>query len=740
MYDLQTPRSNRTMANIDRNIEVQQASPAVAPVHLQDHYELANPYFPYDPTTTHHPLQPELLANFIVIPPVAQQISIVWHNPDLNLARHRMRNFACRLFSIPDPPEEHRYYPTPVSEQWAFNYFLTLDQLCTFQLHKVVNLGSINPDTDIAIPVMSHFDNPNYNEFMSTLMNLKQQIPDQDRRRNCPETPRWPRVESSFEFKQFTVTAVLYRDEVTRYLAYIYHYLEPERITSSPVMIISPSQPTIAAMTRSVPAASEEPCSARLSRRTSIVSNHSVRQPSIASGRSSRLSHRALYTTDDIPSPRHLPLPASDSSSTRPTSEVSSNSNSDNSDSDHDTPEAFANALQEGLARTRQVSPAASSIHSVPPSARQQEEEEGLVITQIQTTPTRSESVSSSSHIDSDPDRTARVPTHVATPVVSPPTAEAIPLPETPSPPRLIPGSFPLSAERIDPCLEPIQREQSDGALTDNLEVPGRVVVQDTETGEHFEVYTGLPEERPPPLSTPFAEGRRLLEVSPSRYSTPSIPRSVTFEVHESPEVRRTPGIRSRRVLSRTPSTMRTSWENRENTYSRSLSPVSRLPIPRNILRSPLSRESEEISTPISIESISPRVSSLGSREASNQVTSKETTHFTESIVPPIPSEEHDSATLVEEEEVETDHSVQSFATQVEEYMDLQEQPQSSRYVPHSRRHRVRVEEVEDETSGLSRFFFLPALLIFLFRFLSFFLYWSDAVLRIKCTKALIGQ
>lgn len=72
VYDLQTPQSNRFMANIERNIEVRQALPAVAPVHLQAHFETTNPYFPYDPTTTHHPLQPELLSNYIVIPLVAQ--------------------------------------------------------------------------------------------------------------------------------------------------------------------------------------------------------------------------------------------------------------------------------------------------------------------------------------------------------------------------------------------------------------------------------------------------------------------------------------------------------------------------------------------------------------------------------------------------------------------------------------------------------------------------------------------
>lgn len=121
-----------------------------------------------------------------------------------------MRNFARKLFSIPDPPERHRYYPTPVSEQWASNYFLMLDQLCTFQPDKVVNLGSIDHNTDIAIPVISHFDTPNYNEFMSMLINLKQQVPDLDQRRNCPETARWPQVESSFDFKQFTIAAVLY--------------------------------------------------------------------------------------------------------------------------------------------------------------------------------------------------------------------------------------------------------------------------------------------------------------------------------------------------------------------------------------------------------------------------------------------------------------------------------------------------------------------------------------------------
>ncbi|QRV77000.1 hypothetical protein RhiJN_19845 [Ceratobasidium sp. AG-Ba] len=130
---------------------------------------------------------------------MAQHISNLQHLADdaINEECQNTWQIGQMIYQQPTPPEEHMFYLSKQDERLVQEEMNILDYLTRFELQYVV------VDNNHASIEAKH---------------------------KGPTVPKWPHLQDSFDSKQFIVAAVLYRDEVTRFLAY---YLKEELSYSS---------------------------------------------------------------------------------------------------------------------------------------------------------------------------------------------------------------------------------------------------------------------------------------------------------------------------------------------------------------------------------------------------------------------------------------------------------------------------------------------------------------------------
>jgi hypothetical protein len=117
---------------------------------------------------------------------------------------------------------EYNVYPSERCEKWAQEILYELDLLLVFKPNCLVTrkrLAAVCPE-----------DNPSYGAFYLTLTQLRNSV----RQSNAPEVPQWPQADCIFTAPAFEVAAVLFRDEVERFITWIYQRALEQSNPSSP--------------------------------------------------------------------------------------------------------------------------------------------------------------------------------------------------------------------------------------------------------------------------------------------------------------------------------------------------------------------------------------------------------------------------------------------------------------------------------------------------------------------------
>ncbi|QRV87090.1 Retrovirus-related Pol polyprotein from transposon [Ceratobasidium sp. AG-Ba] len=197
----------------------------LSPAHTSTSLSSLQRYLPYPWQKEHYQLDATLKDRYMLPLPMAQRISNLQHLADnaINEERRNARQIGRMIYQRPTPPEEHMFYLSQQDERLVQEEMNILDYLTRFELQYVV------VDNNRGIPVQSHNDEPQYWKLYNLLANRRQDASIEVKRRG-PAVPEWPHLQDSFDSKQFIVAAVLYRDEVTRFLAY---YLKEELSHSS---------------------------------------------------------------------------------------------------------------------------------------------------------------------------------------------------------------------------------------------------------------------------------------------------------------------------------------------------------------------------------------------------------------------------------------------------------------------------------------------------------------------------
>ncbi|KAF8596460.1 hypothetical protein BDV93DRAFT_563283, partial [Ceratobasidium sp. AG-I] len=271
-YDLQPPLAQPHAVLHDSVASPQNASPAGSHSYAS---ETDLPYYtPFLPTTPHKVLAPETTAAYYSEPPVAVEYRHVMQDRAMMKYRRRLMDIGRRLYNQPDPPEIYSHYLRQHEEQYFGRVFEALAHLCAFRPDTTIQ----RPD-GIVVPTISYAANHRYYRLYYSLLNLRAECL-ADGSWGSPDfpVPVWPRLECSFDIKQFTAAAVFYRDHVSRFLSHVYtckhHDYHPPSASGSAESSRSPS-------THAVPAShfAESPKTARVARR----SHHTSKQTSRAS-------------------------------------------------------------------------------------------------------------------------------------------------------------------------------------------------------------------------------------------------------------------------------------------------------------------------------------------------------------------------------------------------------------------------------------------------------------------------
>jgi hypothetical protein len=151
-------------------------------------------------------------------PSSAKLINIVQRNPELNEQRGVARYIGMRIYKRPMVPDAYNCYLSLKGIQWAGEYLHKLEQLCLFMpewRHK--STGE---------PVM-YLNQDFYRSFHRDLKHLEHIYLTRHTSENeppHPKVPSYPETGRDFGFNkpQHEIAAVLYRDEVERFLAYVY--------------------------------------------------------------------------------------------------------------------------------------------------------------------------------------------------------------------------------------------------------------------------------------------------------------------------------------------------------------------------------------------------------------------------------------------------------------------------------------------------------------------------------------
>jgi hypothetical protein len=117
---------------------------------------------------------------------------------------------------------EYNVYPSNRCKKWAQEILYELDLLLVFKPNCLVTrkrLAAVCPE-----------DNPSYGAFYLTLTQLRNSV----KQSNAPEVPLWPQADCIFTAPAFEVAAVLFRDEVERFITWIYQCALERSNPSSP--------------------------------------------------------------------------------------------------------------------------------------------------------------------------------------------------------------------------------------------------------------------------------------------------------------------------------------------------------------------------------------------------------------------------------------------------------------------------------------------------------------------------
>jgi hypothetical protein len=176
---------------------------------------LIQKFLPYAPITTTFDITKDQQNESIFYPEATQLTSWVKDHGNLNEFRRVYRKLGCTIYSTPNPPMEYNVYPSKQCENWAHEILYELDQLMVFKPNCLVtrkHLATVCPG-----------DNPAYGAFYLTLTQLRDSVI----HTTAPQVPLWPGADCISTAPAFEVAAVLFRDEVERFMSWIYqHALE----------------------------------------------------------------------------------------------------------------------------------------------------------------------------------------------------------------------------------------------------------------------------------------------------------------------------------------------------------------------------------------------------------------------------------------------------------------------------------------------------------------------------------
>jgi hypothetical protein len=183
---------------------------------------LIQKFLPYAPITTTFDITKAQQSELTFYPEPTHLTSWVKNHADLNEFRRVYRKLGRTIYSFPNPPVEYNVYPSEHCEKWAQAILYELDLLLVFKPNCLVTrkcLAAVCPE-----------DNPAYGAFYLTLTQLRNSIV----RSNAPEVPLWPQADCIFTTPAFKVAAVLFRDEVERFITWIYQRALERSNPSSP--------------------------------------------------------------------------------------------------------------------------------------------------------------------------------------------------------------------------------------------------------------------------------------------------------------------------------------------------------------------------------------------------------------------------------------------------------------------------------------------------------------------------
>ena len=156
----------------------------------------------------------EILPNASRLPPKAfkstQMTSQCRNDPEGNEYQRVFRKLGRKLYNIQEPPEGMTLYPSDSFEEWACNVFTALNGLLAFDPNILVTRNQI-------LAVVPD-DNPAYGAMYLSLMAMRNNLRD----KSAPDIPVWPRSNCIFTEDAFEVAAVVYRDEVERFITWVY--------------------------------------------------------------------------------------------------------------------------------------------------------------------------------------------------------------------------------------------------------------------------------------------------------------------------------------------------------------------------------------------------------------------------------------------------------------------------------------------------------------------------------------
>jgi hypothetical protein len=183
---------------------------------------LIQKFLPYAPVATTFEITKDQQSELTFYPEATHLTSWVKTHADLNEFRRVYRKLGRTIYSIPSPPMEYNVYPSERCEKWAQEILYELDLLLVFKPNCLVTrkrLAAVCPE-----------DNPSYCAFYLTLTQLRNSV----RQSNAPEVPQWPQADCIFTAPAFEVAAVLFRDEVERFITWIYQRALERSNPSSP--------------------------------------------------------------------------------------------------------------------------------------------------------------------------------------------------------------------------------------------------------------------------------------------------------------------------------------------------------------------------------------------------------------------------------------------------------------------------------------------------------------------------